>query len=166
MNNEKVMAIELEEALADYISYGADNGGQNLFGDILDRICSLEQAGDILSRHAEELASYVQSHKIFDGRITFPTLNAAESKSPAERQPSQIADPQPSSKRQSSQKADPQPSSKRQPSQNADPQLSSQKAGIFHDVRHIAIGAFDTALMVILTFFLTLSLLQHFYTLG
>ena len=152
MNNEKVMAIELEEALADYISYGADNGGQNLFGDILDRICSLEQAGDILSRHAEELASYVQSHKIFDGRITFPTLNAAESKSPAERQPSQKTDPQPSSKRQSSQKADPQP--------------SSQKAGIFHDVRHIAIGAFDTALMVILTFFLTLSLLQHFYTLG
>ena len=111
---ERTSVVEREEALADYIDYGMADGGHNLFSDILPRICSLEQAGEILSRHADELAGCAQNLKEYV-RMPVSKDNTA-------------------------------------PKNN--------------ETKHIAIGAFDTVLMVTMAFFFSLCMLQHFYPLG
>lgn len=111
---DRMAVVELEEALADYLDYGMADGGHNLFSDILPRICSLEQAGEILSRHADELTGCAQNLK---GRLRIPVAQ-------------DIAKPKTTEK------------------------------------KYIAISGFETALMVVMAFFFSLCMLQHFYPLG
>ena len=111
---DRMAVVELEEALADYLDYGMADGGHNLFSDILPRICSLEQAGEILSRHADELARCAQNLK---GRLRIPVAQDTAAPKPCEK-------------------------------------------------NHIAISGFDTVLMVVMAFFFSLCMLQHFYPLG
>lgn len=165
MINDRVMSVELEEALADFLAYGTVDGGHNLFSDILPKICSLDQAGEILARHADELAGYAHTVKSClqqsgkrvttsptsslqnGGRIPKPQIHMRDSKGSLS-----LSDKTQGREKTSDHKTE-------------GKSFLTGEQSLAEEWKHIAIGVTDTVLLVVLAFFFSLCILQHFYPL-